>query len=266
LARVEAQRALEIDPSLPYAHALLAGMSGYYDFDWKEAKRRYDLVMAYEPVSADVRRSYAVFLFLTGRPHEAIEEVEGVIKEDPLEVMPRMNLHAYLQAVGRDREAYDQLNKVLELDENFAVAHCSLAALQALEGALPEALRSAQKAYSLVPSHPSAIATLAALLRRTGDESGADRLLQKLGPGDAFGAPRGFAIFHLLCGEVDRAANWAEKAIELRWQAFPLCFILNEETGVVVAARPGKPELSRRTICVKTRISIAARTTTDNVN
>jgi len=216
LARAEAQRALEIDPSLPEAHALLANMSGYYDFDWKEAQRRYDLVMTYEPVSADVRRSYAVFLFLTGRPQEAIEEVERVIKEDPLEVMPRMNLHAYLQVVGRDQEAYDQLNKVLELDENFVVAHVSLATLQALDGALPEALRSAQKAYSLAPSHPSTIATLAALLRCSGDESGAARLLQKLGPGDAFGVPRGFAIFYLLCGEADRAADWAERAIEQR--------------------------------------------------
>jgi len=216
LARAEAQRALAIDPSLPEAHALLANMSGYYDFDWKEAQRRYDLVMTYEPVSADVRRSYAVFLFLTGRPQQAIEEVECVIKEDPLEVMPRMNLHAYLQVVGRDQEAYDQLNKVLELDENFFAAHISLAILQALEGTLPLALRSAQKAYSLAPSYPSTIATLAALLRRTGDESGADRLLQKLEPGDAFGAPRGFAIFYLLCGEVDRAADWAERAIEQR--------------------------------------------------
>jgi hypothetical protein len=40
----------------------------------------------------------------------------------------------------------------------------------------------------------------------------------------------------------------------------------NEETGVVVAARLGKPQLSWRTTCVKTRISVAARTTTDNVN
>ena len=33
---------------------------------------------------------------------------------------------------------------------------------------------------------------------------------------DAYGAPRGLAIFHLLCGEIDQAADWIEKSVEQR--------------------------------------------------
>jgi TPR repeat protein len=38
-------------------------------------------------------------------------------------------------------------------------------------------------------------------------------------PGKAYGAPLGLCYFHFLCGEIDRAADWLEKAIEQRHPA-----------------------------------------------
>src|SRR5688572_23764142 len=40
-ARELATRALEIDPDLPEAHAMLGIVAGHYDFDWAEAARRF---------------------------------------------------------------------------------------------------------------------------------------------------------------------------------------------------------------------------------
>ena len=54
------------------------------------------------------------------------------------------------------------------------------------------------------------------MFMRTGDTSGAGAMLQKLGDGQAYGAPLGFVSCYLLCSEIDLAADWAEKAIEQR--------------------------------------------------
>jgi hypothetical protein len=40
--------------------------------------------------------------------------------------------------------------------------------------------------------------------------------MQALGASQAVGNAAAHALFHLLCGEVDRGADWAEKAIEER--------------------------------------------------
>ena len=79
-----------------------------------------------------------------------------------------------------------------------------------------EALALAEKAYSFMPGAPNVIGLLAGLLMLTGDTSRAEALLPKLGDGRNYGIPVGFAIFHLLCGEIDRVADWTEQAIEQR--------------------------------------------------
>ena len=44
-----------------------------------------------------------------------------------------------------------------------------------------------------------------------------DAALEKLGSGQAYGTAAGFAVFHAMCGEFERAAEWAERAIEERY-------------------------------------------------
>jgi len=57
---------------------------------------------------------------------------------------------------------------------------------------------------------------LAALLRRSGDGEASLSLLHRLAEAQAVGDAPAHALFHLLCGEVDQGADWAEKAIEER--------------------------------------------------
>jgi tetratricopeptide (TPR) repeat protein len=127
-----------------------------------------------------------------------------------------MNLHAYLQAVGRDKDAYQQLLKVLELDANLVVARVSVAHLHADWGQLPEAVAAARQAYASGPWYPDAVATLAALLRRNGDEAESRVLFESLGDGERADDVRPRAIYHLLCGDLDEAADYLEKGIALR--------------------------------------------------
>ncbi len=120
-----------------------------------------------------------------------------------------------LQGAGRDDEALEQLKKVVELDPNQVVALVSMAMIYADKGDLPEALKIAWRAYAIGPWSPDTIGVLAGLTRRNGEEV-ESTLAKALGSGEAIGDARAHALNHLLCGEIDEGADWAEKAIEER--------------------------------------------------
>ena len=215
-ARAEARRALQIDPSLPEAHALLGHLAAMYDMDWAAAERHFDFPLAKQAGFPTIQPMYGGFQFVRGNAEEAIKLAQRAIEEDPLEVWPRMNLHAFLQAAGRDTEALEQLKKVVELDENQVVALVSMAMIHADKGDLAQSLVIARRAYGVGLWFPDTIGVLAALLRRNGEVAESQSLAKTLGSGEALGDSRARALFHLLCGELDEGADWVEKAIEQR--------------------------------------------------
>jgi len=215
--RTHAQRALELDPSIPDGHAMLGCVAGFYDYDWPEAERRFRLAMARDPVPPSVRTYYALYYLLPiGRAAEAVQQVERALQEDPLNFSARIALAVCLAGAGREEESANECRKLLELNPAAAVGYAFLSISQAAQGKLEEALPLAERSYALAPSLPLGIGLLVGLLKRTGDTRRAEELIQKLKPGDAFGAPRGLAYFHWVCGEMDAAAEWIEKAIDQR--------------------------------------------------
>ena len=212
-ARAAAHRALQLDASLPEAHALLGTLAALYDFDWAAAERHFEQPAAKQAGFITFRPMYAWVQFMRGNTEQAIVLVRRAIEEDPLDIWPRMNLHAYLQDVGREGDALEQLQKVLELDPHQVVALVSMAMIVAHRGDLKEAVKIARRAYAIAPWYPDAIAVLAALTRREGAVAESLSLTQALGAGAAVGGATVHALFHLLCGEVDLGADWAEKAI-----------------------------------------------------
>lgn len=119
------------------------------------------------------------------------------------------------RAAGRNDEALEQLKKVIELKPNQVVALVSMAMIYADKGELAEALKIARRAYAIGPWSPDPIGILAGLVRRNGEEVESS-LLNALGSGEAPGDARAHALSHLLCGEIDKGADWVEKAIEQR--------------------------------------------------
>jgi len=214
-ARTEIKRALQIDPSLPEAHAVLGLIAATYDMDWIAAEKHFDYPMAKDAGFGLMRPLYGWFEFSRGNAERAIPLAQRALEEDPLDVWTRMNLHAYLQGAGRVDESLEQLKKVVELDPNQVVALVSMAMIYADKGDLPEALKIARRAYAIGPWSPDTIGVLAGLTRRNGEEVESS-LANALGSGEAIGDARAHALFHLLCGEVDEGADWAEKAIEER--------------------------------------------------
>jgi TolB-like protein/lipopolysaccharide biosynthesis regulator YciM len=216
-ARAAVQRALEVDPSIPDARAVLGYLSALYDLDWAAAARHFEMpATRHIGLPGMVRPMWGTALFVQERADEAVRVAERAVEEDPLEVWPRMSLHAYLQAAGRDREAYDQVRKVLEIDPDLVVARVSVAHFHAAWGERAETVAAAREAYRVGPWYADSVATLAAALRLCGEEEEARALVARLGSGEGVGDCRARAVYHILCGEIDAGADWTEKAIAER--------------------------------------------------
>ena len=221
LARAAAEEALRLDPSLSEAHAVLGVWAGLFSYDWKEAERRWHLAMARDPVLRDVRLWYGNhYLLPIGRPAEAVDAMAWGLEADPLNLLYRHHWARGLRNAGRFQEAEDELRKILELDANFPYALGTLGSLYAQEGRLEEALALTERVYALTPWANTIVGQLAALLVRTGEKQRAEALLEPLRPGAAYGAPTGMAMFHAMCGEFDRAGEWAARALDERYPEF----------------------------------------------
>ena len=78
-----------------------------------------------------------------------------------------------------------------------------------------DALACAERAYALAPWSPHAAGLLAGVLRRTSEARRAEGLLKQLGRGHVKYA-HAHALFCLVCGDIDNAADSVEKSIEER--------------------------------------------------
>ena len=168
----------------------------------------------YPIAAADVWRVRSSCAAISSGP---IALAERAIEEDPLEVWPRMNLHAYLQAAGRDKDAYAQATEGPRARSRISWSPACRSRTSTPTGA------SSRRRW---PRHGRPMRSVRGIRMRSprwrrccgvsGEEDEARALYQSLGTGKDFGDCRAQAVYHLLCGDVDTGADWAEKAIAER--------------------------------------------------
>jgi TolB-like protein len=247
LVRKYAGEALDIDPILPEAHALLGCIAGIIDYDWPEADRRFTLACSQDPVPAHVRVQRAFFfLSYVGRAREAVAEERRLLEDDPLNVSARWTMAISLQAAGLHEEAEARATQILELDHGVLSTYAALllSANHTGRGAIPTAMALAETAYTRSPWYPPAIGQFAGLLARTGQAERAEELTRRLRPGEAFGTPCGLATYYLMLGELDNAADWFERSIEQRDLGVVLALAAGAFGGHMMWTSPRWPRLS----------------------
>jgi serine/threonine-protein kinase len=244
LVSAEAQRALDIDPSLAEGHAMLGLVAAIYDYDWKDAAQRFARAMASDPVPSQVRRYYALYYLLPlGRTADAVDQCARSLRDDPLDLLGRVRFAQCLDADGRTEEAGRELRHVLELDESLWFTHFILGHYQLRDRRLPAALTHAERAFALAPWNPSARGLLAAAYAVHGVSRIADALMEPLRSAPVYGASLAFATFHLYRSELDSCADWVEKGIAER---HPAIFVFLRSHARDLIASPRWPGLAKR--------------------
>jgi serine/threonine-protein kinase len=219
LARSAGQKALELDPSQPEALAALASVKAFYDFDWQEAGRLFERCQD----SPLARHRHAMYLASMGRAEEALADYERILADDPLNLFFRAHFANFLLICGRVSDSLREVRQVLEREDNKIMGIGVLARCFMAQGALEDALRAAEEAVRLVPWYLDIAGWLAGLLSLAGEDERAAAEVRKLGDGTANGAPWAFCTYYLLTGAIDRAAEWAVRAIQQRNSVVTVC-------------------------------------------
>lgn len=205
-AREAAERALMLDPDLALAHASLAAIKGYFDWEWDEAEREYRRANALDPNLAMNHYHYAWYLALFDRMDEAIEEHKRAQELDPLTPLHTAWLGGLYYMVGRYDDAIAEADKALDLEEANTQARYVKGMGYRGKGMYGEAI---QEHEAMAEANPRWKAMLGTTYVVAGRRDDAQRILaeieaEEVGPWNALG--RG--ILHAALGNVDEAFRW----------------------------------------------------------
>ncbi|HUI84302.1 MAG TPA: protein kinase [Candidatus Binatia bacterium] len=145
LADDATKKALELDASLPEAHAA-RGMALATLRQWSEGKQEFRRAIELNPNDVNAHYFYAVSLLLPqNRMDECLKEFQTALSLDPLSSIIGSNYALALTAARRYPEALAQYQKVLDRDPNFAPAYYKRSWAYLSMGRLPEAVSDMQK-------------------------------------------------------------------------------------------------------------------------
>src|SRR5580700_10588491 len=171
LADEAARKALELDDSLPEAHAARAfALSNLRR--WSEAEPEFRRAIELNPNNAAARYFFAFgYLAPQNRMDEALEQYRTAISLDPLSSIINTNCGVLLMEARRYPEAIAQFQKVLARDPNFPAVHYKLSQFYATTGRFPEAVTELAGAFSKpVPVSDDAKGYLQLTLRLEGSD------------------------------------------------------------------------------------------------
>lgn len=209
-ARAAANRAVEVDPDLPEAHALLAQIYYLSDYDWAAAEREYRWAIERDPDNGSARAGLAAFLGTMGRFDEALEQARAAerLRQSPADAFTiariyysmrnydaavehcrralasqdnqayRFYLGLMLMAQGRPAEGVAELERAAAMGDN-AGATLGLAYGYAQTGRRDEALRLLDGLRANRPMDQVVPYRQAAVHLALGDRAEAIRQLQR---------------------------------------------------------------------------------------
>ncbi len=218
-AKEAALRALVIDNALGEAHASIAYITFFYDWDWAAAEKEFKRAIELNPNNADTHHWYSHYLMGQGRIDESLTQSKRALELSPFDIL--FNIHLawhYLYARQYD-QALDQIEKTVEMDKNFAQSYPWLGLILEQKGRYAEAIAAFQNAIRLFPGGSSiAEAELAHTYAVSGNREEAQKIiaeLQQLAKSKYVSSFQIAAIYAGL-GEKDQAFAWLEKAYEER--------------------------------------------------
>lgn len=209
-ARAAALRAIALDPSLAEAHAALADVKLYMEWDWQGAEQAFQRANELNPSLAMNHYHYAWYLALFDRWEEAVAEHKRAQQLDPLtplHVLWLGGLYLY-DHLGRYGEALPEAKRALELQPDNPLALLILGMAQAAGGLHEQAIETHQRMVALNPALKWELGLTYAMAGRTQEVRAILDELEAVPatPWTAYGR----AMLHAQLGELDEAFEWLD--------------------------------------------------------
>ena len=210
-ARAALVHALELDADLPEAHAAVAYIRAYYEWDWRAAEQEYRRAIELRPNYADAYFSYARFLASRRRIDEAIAQLGQALERDPLSLGLQANRALLDYFAGRYPAADSGLREVLKRDSTDVLAQWGTALVAEQQGRLDDAIAILERVAGSSNNRKSSLAHVYAVAGKTAK---ARKILGELHTAEAksYVPAYWFALVYAGLGERDQALRYLERA------------------------------------------------------
>lgn len=218
LARDWARKALNIDKSLAEAHASIAIIKAFYDWDWKGASQKFNRAFELNPNYATAYQSYALYLAAMGAMDEAKKEIQKARELDP-QALPVQTAAGFIFHLERQEEmAIREYSKILAKAPLFPMAHFYLGMSYINLSMYEEAVEKFQKALELSGGNLRMKSWLAYAYAIIGTREKAEGILAELEEllSTRYIDPSYIALIYIGLGDKDQALEWLEKGYEER--------------------------------------------------
>ncbi len=214
-----ALRALELDDGLAQTHALLGMLRKELDYNWPEVDRELARALELNPESPLVRLRYAISGLLPhGRVDEAVTELDGVLRADPLSLLVRWWLAVMTYLARRFDRTIEEGRHMIALDPNHFLGHWALGIGLEESGAKADAVAAMEKAHELSGGIPFTLGFLGYVYGRAGRREETRRVLERAEQLSKAGylPASTLAMCRIGLDDWDRAFEWMDRAIETR--------------------------------------------------
>ena len=222
-AKAVAEQALKLDWGLAEAHASMALVRFWYDWNWAEAEKEFRRATELGPNYADAHNWYAAYLNVMGRFEEAAAEQNIAEELDPLSLTIAMNAADPHYFGRRPDKAIEILRRVLSREPRFFPAHYNLGRAYVEMGQYQEAAEAFGEAERLSGNRQAATA-LAYALGRAGRTSDAKRILEEMTAvlGTQYVPAPQIALIYLGLHQTDKALDLLERGLDERsyWMVY----------------------------------------------
>ncbi|MEP7149538.1 MAG: winged helix-turn-helix domain-containing protein [Acidobacteriota bacterium] len=210
LARIAAQKAVELDQNLADGHLQLAMLTAD-QWDWAAAERGYRRTLELNPSHSEAHRRYSSFLSVTGRHEEAISEAKRARELDPERMTSGMTYLRALLHARRFDELISESKKILEVQPDHRGAKAELSRGYSHKGMHAEAIILME---SIRPENPTSSSQiyLGAAYARAGERKKALAIGRGLESTKEYVSPAEMAVLYTALGEREKAFALLERA------------------------------------------------------
>lgn len=216
LAREAAERAVRIDDRSADAHAALALIRTWYDWDFAAGEREFRRALILNPNDADAHRFYGDFLIVRRQFDRAIAEKRMAEQLDPLSVPASIDVARALLYAGRYDEAWEQTRKTIDLDEHFPLAYQVQAQIALGQGRIPQAIALLERTIEEGGRKPFFVSMWGYANGIAGNREQALAAMNELKASPSYTLPLFMARVNAGLGEKDEALRWLSMLYEDR--------------------------------------------------